>query len=170
VLLTELHWVPMAHARRLAVSARPRGGDWLEDQLSAWRAAGVHVVVSLLELEEEAELQLASESAIASANGIEFVRFPIADRAVPESHEAFAQLVAALAEQIRNGKSVAVHCRQGIGRAATLAVAILVRLGSEVTSAIAAVSAARGREVPETPEQRTFLAEFAERRVVEPPA
>ncbi len=161
--MTELHWVPVPHAGRLAVSARPRGGDWLEDELSAWRAAGVDVVVSLLELEEEAELHLASEAAIASANGIEFVRFPIADRAVPASREVFAQLVAALAEQILEGKSVAVHCRQGIGRAATLAVAILVRLGSQLERAIATVSAARGRDVPETPEQLAFLSAFAER-------
>jgi protein-tyrosine phosphatase len=162
VLLTELHWVPVAHAGRLAVSARPRGGDWLDDELSAWRAAGVDVVVSLLELEEEAELQLASEGAFAAANEIEFRRFPITDRAVPESREVFAQLVAALAVEILEGKSVAVHCRQGIGRAATLAVAILVRLGSQLERAIATVSAARGRDVPETPEQLAFLSAFAE--------
>ncbi len=163
MLLTELHWIPVAHAGRLAVSARPRGGDWLEDELRAWRTAGVDVVVSLLELEEEAELQLASEGAIASANGIEFVRFPVTDRAVPESREEFAQLIAALAEQIRNGKSIAVHCRQGIGRAATLAVALLVRLGAELEQAIAAVSTARGRDVPETQEQLAFLSAFSAR-------
>lgn len=163
MLLTELHWVPVAHAGRLAVSARPRGGDWLEDELRAWRTAGVDVVVSLLEEDEEADLELAGEGAIAEANGMAFVRFPVADRAVPESREAFAQLVVTLAEQIRAGKSVAIHCRQGIGRAATLTVALLVQFGTECKSAIAAVSAARGRAVPETPEQLAFLSAFAER-------
>ena len=35
-------------AGRLAIMARPRAGDWLEDEISGWRAQGVEIVVSLL--------------------------------------------------------------------------------------------------------------------------
>jgi len=38
---------------RLGIAARPRGGDWLIDELRSWRKAGVHVVVSLLTPDEE---------------------------------------------------------------------------------------------------------------------
>lgn len=33
---------------RLAISARPRGGDWLPDEIRAWLRAGIDTVVSLL--------------------------------------------------------------------------------------------------------------------------
>ena len=38
---------------RLAIVPRPRGGDWLEDEVRAWREAGVDIVVSALEADEE---------------------------------------------------------------------------------------------------------------------
>jgi len=97
---------------------RPRGGDWLEDEIQSWRRSGVDVVVSLLTREEQTELSVADEGELCRANGIAFVSFPIVDRGIPSSFEAFSDQVARLAEQLANEKNVAVHCRQGIGRAA----------------------------------------------------
>ena len=45
---TELHWVEAPSFGRLAIAARPRGGDWLEDEIREWRDSGVDHVVSLL--------------------------------------------------------------------------------------------------------------------------
>jgi hypothetical protein len=45
----------------LAIMPRPRAGDWLEDEVSSWQRAGVRTVVSLLEVQEIAELGLGDE-------------------------------------------------------------------------------------------------------------
>jgi protein-tyrosine phosphatase len=140
---------------------RPRGGDWLEDEASSWRQSGVGVIVSLLTRDEVADLDLAKEEALCQASGIQFLAFPIVDRSVPKSREAVSDLVANLADSIAQGKSVAVHCRQGIGRAALIAVCTLVRLGLQPQEAIRRVSTARGCPIPETPEQRQWILDFA---------
>ena len=38
---TPLHWVAGIEPHRLALSARPRGGDDLAEEVAAWQAAGV---------------------------------------------------------------------------------------------------------------------------------
>ncbi|MFQ5858481.1 MAG: hypothetical protein ACE5LU_23020 [Anaerolineae bacterium] len=67
------------------------------------------------------------------------------------------QLDDALAE----GKHVAVHCRQGIGRSTLIAACLLVLAGVDPETAFQRVSAARGCAVPETSEQREWVIKFA---------
>jgi len=158
---TELYWIAGPWPGRLAIMARPRGGDWLEDEIQSWRRSGVDVVVSLLTSDEQTELDLAGEEALCRANGIEYFSFPIVDRSVPSSSETFSEQLAKLAEQLANGKTIAVHCRQGIGRAALVAIGLLTLSGMGPATAIEQVGAARGYPVPETPEQRRWLTDFA---------
>jgi protein-tyrosine phosphatase len=157
---TELYPIDGPWPGHLAIAPRPRGGDWLEDEIRAWRRSGIDVVLSLLTREEEAELGLTEEAEFSRANSIEFVSFPILDRGVPSSREVFAKQVTDLAEQLRRGKSVAVHCRQGIGRAALVAIGLLISAGVEWDEAIRRVGSARGCSVPETPDQRQWVADF----------
>lgn len=77
---TKVFWVAGPWQGRLGILTRPRGGDWLRDETQAWREAGINVVVSLLEPEEEAQLVLTDESAAAATSGVEFRPFPIPDR------------------------------------------------------------------------------------------
>jgi protein-tyrosine phosphatase len=140
---------------------RPRGGDWLEDEIQAWLRSGVNVVVSLLTSDEIADLGLADEGKLCRANGIQFFSFPITDRGVPSSREAFSELVAKLAGQLAVGNNIAVHCRQGIGRSALVAICLLVLSGIDPEAANQQVGAARGCPVPETAEQRRWVADFA---------
>jgi len=158
---TELYWIEGVWPGRLAIMPRPRGGDWLEDEVHAWRTAGVDVVVSLLQADEVADLVLVGEEELCRVNQIEFVSFPIVDRGVPEQSQAVSLLVARLAEYLTGGKNVAVHCRQGIGRAALVCAATLVWLGIDAETAMQQVGAARGCSVPETPEQRLWMMDFA---------
>lgn len=166
---TELFWIEGPWPGRLAIMPRPRGADWLEEEIGAWRRSGVDVVVSLLTPNEDAELNLTNESDLCRANGIAFLSFPINDRAVPSSMEAFSDLVTALAEQLANGKTIAVHCRQGIGRAGLVAVCLLILSGIEQEAAIARVGSARGCSVPETPDQRRWSTDFAKSLVARLP-
>src|SRR5437016_6316142 len=57
----EIFWIAEVPTGRLAVLPRPRGGDWLEDEVRSLRACGVDVLVSLLTRDEAMELDLAGE-------------------------------------------------------------------------------------------------------------
>jgi protein-tyrosine phosphatase len=85
------------------------------------RRAGVAVLACLLTGEEMAELDLAREADSCAAAGVEFVHFPIPDRGVPTSSRDALAFVRALAGRLAEGKAVAVHCRQGVGRSALVA-------------------------------------------------
>lgn len=146
---------------RLGILPRPRGGDWLADETTAWREAGVEMVVSLLEPEEAAQLVLEDEAAAAASSGIAFRAFPIPDRGVPTSKESVAELAGELRDALEKGRSVAVHCRQGIGRSGLIVGGVLVAMGKKPDAALRAVADARGLEVPETTEQRRWLDDFA---------
>lgn len=158
---TVLYWIEGPWTGRLAIAARPRGGDWLEDEVRAWRQSGVDIVVSLLTPEEVIDLDLGKEEAWCQAHGIEFCAFPIADRGVPASRTASVELVRRLDKALMEGKSIAVHCRQAIGRSALLAACLLIVAGEELEAAFQHVSAARGYPVPETADQREWVQALA---------
>jgi protein-tyrosine phosphatase len=148
---------------RLAIVPRPRGGDWLEDELRAWREVGIDVIVSLLTPDEVAELGLEEEGALSEASGVRFLEFPIPDRSVPSSQESTLEFVGKLEELLTSGNSVGVHCRQGIGRSALIAACLLVMSDIEPATALQRISVARGYPVPETEEQREWLIRFTQR-------
>ena len=89
--MTELHWISGPWTGRLAIAARPRGGDWLTEEMRAWRQAGVDTVVSLLTAGEEMDLDLVGERAAAQVSGMSFLSFPIVDRCVPDSQHETAR-------------------------------------------------------------------------------
>jgi protein-tyrosine phosphatase len=153
----DLFWIPGPWRGRLAVATRPRGGDWLEDEASAWRQAGIDVIVSLLEEDEAAQLDLAGEAKAVGANGVRFISFPIPDRGVPASAPAASSLITAISDALETGDNVAVHCRQGLGRSGLIAAGVLASAGIDPERAIEVVSSARGQAVPEPPSQRSWI-------------
>ncbi len=159
-MTTKLYWIPGPWQGKLAVALRPRGGDWLEDEAAAWRRAGLDVMVSMLEREEAGQLGLASEGEAAAQNGIRFLSFPTADRGVPGSMLEVQALLREVTGELEAGRSVAVHCRQGIGRSGLIAIGALIVSGVDLDEAIETVSAARGLPVPETESQLQWLREF----------
>jgi protein-tyrosine phosphatase len=62
---------------------------------------------------------------------------------------------------MEQGETVAVHCRQGVGRSALLAACILAALGDRPDLAFERIAKARGCPVPDTPEQREWANRFA---------
>jgi protein-tyrosine phosphatase len=160
-MLTGLFWVEGPWLGRMAISPRPRGGEWLDDEMKGWRQAGVDVVASLLEADEAEDLGLDEERKFCEANGMEFRSLPIVDRSVPTSDAEASRLLADLDEALHRGKNVAIHCRQGIGRAGLIASALLAETGIGPLEAVQRVSAARHVAVPETAEQRAWIETFA---------
>ena len=157
----ELHWVDGPWAGKLALSARPRGGDWLKDDLARWKTTGVQMLVSLLTEQEEGDLDLLSEAREAHALGLDYVSFPILDRQVPASEAKLASVLEKLESNLSEGKNVLVHCRQGIGRTGLVAACLLVKSGMSPGAAVDKVSTARGVPVPETDEQRNWIDQHA---------
>ncbi|QAY76359.1 dual specificity protein phosphatase family protein [Sphingosinicella sp. BN140058] len=151
---SEIYWIDTKSGPKLAIMARPRAGDWLEDEIAHWKDAGVERVVSLLEQNEIEELELGAEARLCARSGIDFVSFPIADRHVPDDMPEALALAWRLAV---SGKRIAIHCRAGIGRSSVMAAAVLVAAGITPEAALAAITAARGVEVPDTEAQRQWV-------------
>jgi protein-tyrosine phosphatase len=157
---TDLFWIPTDTPGRLAIVGRPRGNDWLDDEVRNWKQLGLTDDVSLLEEEEEVELGLSGESVACSTHEIGFHSLPVPDRGVPADETLFRETVESIVERLLAGASIGIHCRQGIGRSGLFAVAVLMHLGANASSAIRVVTAARGRPIPETPEQTDWLQRY----------
>lgn len=149
----ELYWISDAPCGRLAIMPRPRAGDWLADELASWKAAGVDIVVSLLDDNEIAELALQQERTLSESIGLVFVSYPIVDRSVPSSIDDFLSLTDQLYAQLSNNRGIGVHCRMGIGRSSLVAACLLVKSGFSTAQAFASISRDRGIDVPDTNEQ-----------------
>ncbi len=148
---------------QLAIMPRPRAGDWLEDEIASWQQQGINVVVSLLESEEIRELGLEEEQRFCEKLNLEFIQFPIPDRDIPASEEEVSNLVSQLVEHLRAGRGVGIHCRIGVGRSATLAVCVLAALSVPLDQAWSQVEQSRGLSVPDTEEQREWVASWLTR-------
>ena len=152
----------------LAIASRPRGGDWLADDLKALGEAGVDVLLSTLTANERVELGLTEEEELARRSGLEYVSFPIDDRGVPASVPAAAELVARIRSRLNGGETVAIHCRSGIGRSSLLAAAMLAASGVDWNLAFQRIETARGLSVPDTPEQKEWVRSFLGEAVSKP--
>ena len=149
--------IPLDSPGRLAITARPRGHDWLPDEVAGWKRAGVTRVVSLLTADEETDLGLTHEAAECTAAGLQFISLPVPDRGIPPNRAEFERVVSEVVGEVNRGGMVAVHCRQGIGRSAVVTIAVLKALDIPTADAIARVSSARGVPMPETKEQAEWI-------------
>lgn len=152
-MVTQPFWINS----QLAIVPRPRGGDWLDDEMKAMREAGIDVVVSMLEDEEAVELGLEREDAAAKSAGVKFLSFPIHDRSLPTSCEQFEGFLSELENEIENKKHIGIHCRACIGRSSVVAASLLIRSGVKAEEAWRQIEAARGFPVPDTSDQRTWV-------------
>jgi predicted protein tyrosine phosphatase len=127
----------------LSTMARPRGNEWLADEMSALRDAGVHVVVSMLTEAEEIERELGGEADAALAAGLEFISRPTPDRGVPDA-KAFRSVLTQLDAILRDGRHMVIHCPMGIGRASMRATGLRISEGMTAVESWSAIGAARG--------------------------
>lgn len=153
----ELYWLDESWPGKLAVGPRPRGGEWLKDDVSNWKRAQVDDVLSLLTPDEEQDLDLHDEAGEVRAQGMSFTSFPIPDRQIPKSESQLAEVLESITRDLSAGKNILIHCRQGIGRSGLVAACLLVKKGMSPGAAVDSVSATRGVSVPETAEQREWI-------------
>lgn len=160
MMRAEVYWIDGCPKGRFAIMPRPRAGDWLEDEAVSWQRQGLHSVVSLLEDREIAELGLEAEASACEKAGLQYRRFAIADRSVPDSLREFSELVESIVKELQQGGAIGIHCRIGVGRSALVAVCVLVKMGLSAEQAWENVSKARGMSVPDTNEQREWVARW----------
>lgn len=159
---THLYWIKTPLQGKIAILPRPRGGEWLQDEAKAWRESGVDIVVSELTFPEVQEFGLADEKGETIIQGIEFYEFPIQDRGVPNFFAEADRIASTLKKHLEDGKNVGVHCRQGIGRSSLLAATVLAEMKIAPQEAFQRIQESRGCSVPDTPQQREWVEQFAE--------
>lgn len=158
--MNEIFWIGGDPPVPLAIVLCPRGDPWLEDQLLEMKQGGIETLVSLLEEDEAEMLGLAEEPRLARQAGLEFLPFPIPDVHVPPDPAAFRRFVQDLANRLRAGEHIGIHCRGSIGRATVTATAALICLGWMPDTALSAIETARGYPVPDTQEQEDWILRY----------
>ena len=150
---------PSTATPRLAIVLRPRGGQLLRAELLKFKQAGIRTLVSLMEAREAVAFGLAQEPEIAEELGLMFLPFPIRDHTVPRDPVPFRGFVQDLAERLRAGRAVGIHCQGSVGRATVTAACALIHLGWKPSVALAAIQEARGCPV-DTQEQEEWILSY----------
>lgn len=105
-------WIKTADVR-LAITPRPKGEDWLLDDLRLLKREGIDLVASSLTPAEAEELGLLEEGQGCQSTGLEYLSFPIEDRSVPSSFSEFDELLKTVSDYLSKGRAVGVSlpCR-----------------------------------------------------------
>lgn len=156
-MVPKLYTVAWPGPGTVSTMGHPAGGWLLEEKVRALRAAGVDVVVSAQTDAERVLCDLVEEERAVVAAGMRYVCLPVEDRGVPEVEAAVA-MVRPLYALYLDGAHVVFHCWAGVGRASLLAAMLLGMDGVPPREAWRLISAARGRDVPDTVEQVEWLA------------
>jgi hypothetical protein len=87
-----LFWITTEQFR-IAIMPRPRGGDWLADDIVFVKKAGVQVIVSALTPDEVEELDLIEEEHHSVQLRLKYFSFPIEDCSVPIELAEFRRFI-----------------------------------------------------------------------------
>jgi protein-tyrosine phosphatase len=121
---------------------------------------GAAVVVCLNERHELANRYPGYVAWLEEHAGERAVWFPVPDLHAPEAERA-GPLVEYLRSRVTAGDGVLVHCGAGIGRAGTIAAAVLLSLGLDLEAALEVVAASRPSAGPQADVQAALLAAMA---------
>jgi protein-tyrosine phosphatase len=159
-VVKDIYWITEPSPGRLAIMPCPNGSNFLHEHIRRLRKEGVDTIVSLLPVREAALLDVLHEAEVCHKNGIVFLSFSIEDRTVPDSRDAATVFINSLTQALNEGKSIAIHCRAGIGRSALIAASVLVKNGMSTSEAFDLIRMARECDVPDKPAQRAWVTEF----------
>jgi protein-tyrosine phosphatase len=145
---------------RLLLHSMPGYEEGLDEAWESVRQEGVSLILCLTALDEVRDYVPDYAQAIESAACPCEVRlFPVPDHGVPETEGELWTAAREVAERLRAGEAVLIHCWFGIGRTGMLAVAVLLALGLSLEDALEPVATAGSW--PESPAQRALLERLA---------
>ena len=143
------------------------GGLWLcgkhfigPDPEEALRKTGATTVVCLSQAPELADRYPQYVEWLTTNQPGRAVWFPVPDLHAPDIDAAVA-FVRTLHDRIESGEVLLVHCGAGIGRAGTIAAAMLITMGLSLEDAVSTVAAKRPMAGPEAGAQRELLEALA---------
>jgi protein-tyrosine phosphatase len=133
--------------RRVRLPSELPGQLWLgamPGRFESWPAfesraerSGLAMVVCLTPRTELAELSPDYHAAVVAGRvGYRWMQVPMRNFGVPEDGAAFRRDVQAIAQAVRNGDAVLLHCAAGIGRTGTAAACVCKALGLEAGEAL----------------------------------
>ena len=133
--------------RRVQLPSEVPGQLWLgpmPGRFQPWSAftteaerSGLGVVVCLTPKTELAELSPQYHAAIARGRlPFRWMHVPMRNFGLPEEPPAFRRDIAAIADTIREGHAVLLHCAAGMGRTGTAAACVLKALGLDAAEAL----------------------------------
>lgn len=145
------------------------GEDWNRDvrtDLIRMRDVfGMEKLVSMIEFFEYQELGIEDLSKQCAELDIDHHMHSIVDGSIPSDPRDFAKDIAVLADELKQGTRMVVHCKGGLGRAALTAACLIVSASDGDVSAdeaIGLVQAARGPSALGDPQQKRFVRQFTE--------
>lgn len=145
---------------RMFLAAMPGRSGGIAADLDRIAARKIDAVLSLADPAEVIELSPDYAKAWTSGQGLPADRLshPIPDFGIPQDMESYRNVTHQIAERLRRGDRVLVHCAAGIGRTGMTAIAVLCALGLDPDRARQRVADAGSG--PETPAQKAFLQEL----------
>ena len=152
-----IYWLNEFEKGDLGMMARPKGNDWLKDEIITLKELGICSIVSLLESNEEIELEIEKEKELCEHLNIDFICFPIRDRKVPKDDDSFIQLISRINHKLYHGEKIVVHCRMGIRRTSMVAAGVLIKNGIDANAVFNLLSKIRTLSVPDTREQKQWV-------------
>ena len=127
----------------LLLSAMPgRFDSWPEFAQRA-RASGLGLIVCLTPRDEIDELAPAYATAILRGDTVaEWLHLPVPNFGVPPDANAFREAIVQVAQRLKRGESVLMHCAAGMGRTGSAAACVLKALGLPSNEALDRIRAA----------------------------
>ena len=137
-------------------------GPWERDlavDVRAVRDWGASAVVTLVQPEELAFLEVEGLGAAVREQGMEWLHLPIPDGGVPDDafETAWWSVGPRLRKKLTDGGRVLLHCRGGLGRTGVIAARLLVEAGVAPQEAIDMVRAARSKTIENATQERYVL-------------
>jgi protein-tyrosine phosphatase len=146
------------------------GGLWLcgkhfvgPDPDAALARTGTTTVVCLCEREELSSRYPEYVDWLRYNQPIRALWLPIPDLRAPTLGEG-REMLADLRHRLRSGERLLMHCGAGVGRAGTMATALLLDLGTDQAHAAALVAARRPMAGPQSQAQFDFLSALVDDR------
>lgn len=139
-------------------------GAWernLDTDLRAVADCGASALVTLMEQFELELLEVTELGRVTKSMGMAWFHLPIQDVSIPDAEfeASWVSQGQALRERLKNGQTVVVHCRGGLGRTGLIAARLLIELGEEPKVALEMVRSVRPGAI-ETNEQEGYVLGF----------
>lgn len=132
----------------------------LDTDLNTLMEYGIDVIICLIEWSEMHKIGIIDYPLQAQNYGLVFYHMPIRDTGHPKLKELHI-LVSLIYDHLVKGNHVHIHCKEGLGRAGTIAACCLGYLGYNGNDAISSIRSLRPKAI-QTPDQEKCIIEYCD--------